>query len=224
MNPLLRWLVDVASGVGGYAGIFVVSIIGNIVPFMPVPYLAAVYFYASLVPGVNPLLAGVVSGLGATVGKLAIFLAARFSRGAVLSEDSARRYERLGKVIGNYGAIGVFLFAATPSPDDAVIIPLGLMNYSLTKFLAGLLAGKIVISIAVAFAGSVMGHLEEDPLIGFAVAIVAFVVAMILLSLIDWEEILVTLGEGGVRGLISRIRSEGVGAFVIRKHADKAKG
>lgn len=217
VHPLIEWLVDIASGTGGYLGIFIVSIIGNLVPFFPIPYLAAVYFYASLMPQVNPFLVGVVSGSGAAVGKLFIFYSSKLARGLFLSRETARRYEKLGKLIGNYGALGVFIFAATPSPDDVVIVPLGLMNYSFPKFFIGVLAGKIVISIATAGTGAVIRHIGGDLMTSFLLALAFFIVVMIVLYLFDWEEILATLGESGLRGIFDRVRSEGLSAFMVQK-------
>lgn len=217
MHQILWWLINVASGVGGYLGIFVVSIIGNLVPFFPIPYLAAVYFYASLVPSANPFLVGVVSGVGATLGKVVIFFSSKLSRKIFLSEEDARRYEKLGKLIGNYGALGVFIFAATPSPDDVIIIPLGLMNYSLPKFIVGVLAGKILISIATAGAGVVIRCVVGELVTSFLAALLLFVIVMIILYLFDWEKILTVLGEAGVRGLVNQVKTEGLHSFMVQR-------
>lgn len=198
-------------------GIFVVSIIGNVIPFFPIPYLAAVYFYATLLPHADPFLVGIVSSAGATLGKVAIFYSSRLVGKAFLSKETMERYERLGKLIGNYGALGVFILAATPSPDDVVIVPLGLMNYSFPKFLIGVLAGKIVISVITASAGVVIRIVGGDIITSFLLAIVLFVLIMVVLYLLDWEAILGTLGEKGVRGLVEHIRSEGFSAFMLRK-------
>ena len=108
MNPLINWLLSIAHGVGGYLGIFVISILGNMLPFIPIPYLLAVYLYAMYIPGSNPIVVGIVSALGGGIGKLIIYLTGRESSRLILSDESRKRYERIGKLIGNYGALMVF--------------------------------------------------------------------------------------------------------------------
>jgi membrane protein DedA with SNARE-associated domain len=215
MHPLITWLLEIAKGVGGYLGIFVISILGNLIPFIPIPYLVAVYLYATFIPGSNPLLIGVISGVGAGVGKLIVYLASRESALVVLSEASRRRYERIGRLLGNYGALFVFLFAATPSPDDAIIIPLGFMKYDPLKFFLAVTLGKILISIATAYAGKTVAHVLRENFLGeLVLSIALFVVVMVLLSLINWELILTDLGEMGLARFLSELRRNGFSKYL----------
>ncbi len=221
VHPLLAWLYEVAQGIGGYLGIFVISILGNLIPLFPIPYLAVVYFYGALIPGANPFTIGTVSGLGAALGKMIIFLSSKYSRRVVLSEETAERYEKLGRIVGNYGALGVFLFAATPSPDDAVIIPLGLMNYSSAKFFVAVLLGKIVVSTATVTAGILVSHLGVDIVEGFLYSLVLFIAVMVIMYYIDWEKVLATIGEEGFSGFLKKVRAEGLSQFLVRKTSAK---
>ncbi|ABL77741.1 VTT domain-containing protein [Thermofilum pendens] len=215
MHPLLAWLLSIARGVGGYLGIFVISILGNLIPFIPIPYLVAVYLYAAYVPGSNPFLVGVVSGVGAGVGKLLVYLFSRGGARLFMSQESRERFEKIGKMLGNYGAIAVFLFAVTPSPDDAIIIPLGMMGYHPLKFFAAVTAGKIIISIATAFAGKAVFQLAgENFLESLATSIALFVVVMLLIYLLDWEAILSDLGSKGARGFLEDLRREGFSKYM----------
>lgn len=218
MHPLLEWLIRIASGIGGYLGIFVISILGNLIPFIPIPYLVAVYLYAAFIPGSNPILVGIVSGLGAGVGKLIVYL---FSRGAshvVLSQATRERYSKISSLLGNWGMIAVFLFAATPSPDDAIIIPLGLMGYNPFKFFLGVTMGKILISIATAYSGRIVARLtgglfwEE-----LVISIVLFIIVMVVVSLFNWEGILTILGEKGLKGLKEEINKKGMAQVLFSK-------
>ncbi len=204
------WLLAIARGVGGYAGIFVISVLGNLIPFIPIPYLVAVYLYAAYIPGSNPLLVGAVSGLGAGIGKLAIFYA---SRGAahLLSEEKREEMEKLSKMIGDYGALLVFVFAATPSPDDVVIALLGIMRYDPLKFFLAVTAGKTMISIATAYTGRIVVEAvgKENFWLSLTVSIVIFVAAMVLMTLINWNKIISILGEKGWKGLLEEAKREG---------------
>lgn len=215
------WLYDVARAVGGYAGIFVVSILGNLIPFVPIPYLAVVYFYSMRVAGANPLLVGVVSGLGGAVGKMVVYAVGRGSR-ILLKKESRERYERLGKLLKSYGALAAFIIAATPSPDDAIIIPLGMMKYDALKLFAGLVAGKIVISVATAYAGRAVAMVSRhELLVELVSSIVLFAIVIALLVYVDWERVLEILGDRGFGGLLSEVREEGLAAL-LRPRAPRA--
>jgi membrane protein DedA with SNARE-associated domain len=100
-------LYDAAKAVGGYAGIFIVSVLGNAIPFISVPYLAVVYFYSMKIAEASPLLVGVVSGLGGAVGKLAVYAVGRGSR-VFLKKETRDRYERIGKLLRSYGALSPY--------------------------------------------------------------------------------------------------------------------
>jgi membrane protein DedA with SNARE-associated domain len=217
MHPFIKWLFDVAKWVGGYPGIFVTSLLGNLLPFMPIPYLFVVYLYATFIPGSNPILVGIVSGLGGGVGKLLVYLASREGAHVVLSEESQKRYERIGKLLGNYGALMVFLFAVTPSPDDVIIIPLGLMKYDPLRFFVAVTIGKILISIATAYAGKTVAVLTKESLLYEIIAsILLFLFVMILLVIVDWELLLTDLGEKGLQRFLMELRRNGFSRYLRR--------
>jgi len=222
VHPLLDWLLRIASGVGGYLGIFVISIIGNLIPFIPIPYLVAVYLYSALIPGSNPLLVGVVSGVGAGLGKLLVYLASRGASHFIISKETRERYTRISSMLGKWGAVAVFLFAATPSPDDAIVIPLGLMGYDPLKFFLGVASGKIIISVLVAYTGVAVARITRGEFfMELLVSIILFVIVMLIISLIDWENILTILAERGVKGLLEEVKNKGLGAVFYPRKTNK---
>ena len=210
MSDIIHWLVSIAEGFGGYLGIFVVSILGNLIPFIPIPYLVAVYLYTAYMPGSHPLIVGIVSGFGGGVGKLIVFA---LTRGAALliSQEKREEFEALRELIGNYGALAVFIFAVTPSPDDVVIAILGLMKYDLLKFFVSVTAGKIVISVITAYTGKTVTQLlgPERFWESLVISIAIFIVAMILMSIINWEKVIRIVGKNGWKELYRKIRKEG---------------
>jgi len=217
------WLYDVARAVGGYGGIFVVSALGNMIPFIPIPYLAAVYFYSMRIVGASPLLVGVVSGLGGAVGKLAIYAVGRGSR-VFLKRETRDRYERIGKLLKSYGALAAFLFAVTPSPDDVIVIPLGLMKYDVLKLFLSLAAGKIVLSTATAYAGRTVATLaRHELLLELAVSLVLFGIVIALLVFFDWERVLETIAERGFKGLVAELKEKGFAAAVKSRSAQPSR-
>lgn len=128
----------------GYVGLFTVSFVGSIIPFIPVPFLIYVAIM-SVDPTFDPHLLALSTALGATIGKILIFYISYYGRKA-LSEESKRKMLPLQRVVNRYGWFATFIAAATPVPDDLVYIPLGLAKYNPLHFLLATLSGKIVIS------------------------------------------------------------------------------
>lgn len=200
----------------GYPGVFIVSVLGNLVPFIPIPYLAAVYLYALKLQGANPLIIGVVSGMGGAVGKMAAYMLGRGAR-MLISKDKAARYERIGRMLKSYGALAAFLFAVTPSPDDAIVIPLGLMKYDALKVFLGLAAGKTVLSTATAYAGFIVARISRyELLLEFVASVLLFAIVILLLTYLDWEKILEAIAEEGLRGFLRSVRKNGL-SLLLRK-------
>jgi len=108
----------------GYLGAFMISVLGSLVPFLPVPYLIPIVLMAKIL---DPLILGVAAGVGGALGKITSYLLGRFGR-RFLSEKRRRRMSILGRAVEKYGVAAVFLFALTPLPDDVIYIPVGLTD------------------------------------------------------------------------------------------------
>ncbi len=140
-------LEDVAQY--GYLGIFLISILGNATIILPVP----TFLTAFLGGGVfNPILVGVISAAGATIGELTGYLAG--VGGKAIVEDRAL-YERFRGWMERYGLFALFALAAIPNPffDMAGIIA-GVSRVKVTTYLAVTWAGKIVKFILIALLGA----------------------------------------------------------------------
>ncbi len=205
-NHIWDWMLQLALSFGGYAGIFVISILGNIIPLMPIPYLALVFIYTAYFPDVNPLLVGIVSGLGGGIGKSAIYF---LSRGAsrLLSEKQLRQLDAFRKLIGDYGALAVFIFAATPSPDDIVIAVLGVARYSIIKFFIALTLGKIVISLATAYFGKIFSFFVDNNniILSMVATLILLVVTTWIIFKIDWVKVFEKVSDEGWKKFITDI-------------------
>jgi uncharacterized membrane protein YdjX (TVP38/TMEM64 family) len=165
----------------------------------------------------------VVSGLGGAVGKLAVYAVGRGSR-VFLKKETRERYERIGKLLRSYGALAAFLFAVTPSPDDFIVIPLGLMKYDIFKLFLGLAAGKIVLSIATAYAGrTVATFAKHKLLLELAASLVLFGIVIALLVFFDWEKILETIADRGFKGFVSELKEKGFAAVVKSRSAQPSQ-
>jgi len=184
----------------GYLGAFLIALVGSLVPFLPVPYLLPIVLMSKTL---DPLLLGVLAGVGGAIGKLTSYGLGRFSR-RLLSEERRKKMTYLGNAIGKYGALAVFLFALTPLPDDVIYIPVGLTGLNLAKFMIANMLGKIVLSWIVAYTGRLYFDIAELVLgrEGSFEAVLAAIIAMVIITMIllkiDWEEVVKAARENGL--------------------------
>ena len=132
----------------GYAGALLAGFLGTSIPFFPsfilIPLMAT---------QLNPLIVGVISGIGAGLGQYLHYYIGLGGR-HLFSPENRARFERWRDRYGKHGAWLILLLAATPlTPDDIVWIPLGLMRYPKKKALAAGIVGKTILSLVYAFAG-----------------------------------------------------------------------
>ena len=188
----------------GYLGAFLISVLGSIVPFLPVPYLIPVVLMADRL---DPLLLGVAAGVGGAVGKITSYVLGRVGR-KLLPERDREKMSTLGRLVGKYGMLAIFLFALTPLPDDVIYVPIGLTKFSLTKFMIANALGKIVLSWIVAYGGKAYFNIAKlflgeggDP-IAVAAALIAMILITIILLKIDWEDVVRLAEKRGFRGAL----------------------
>jgi membrane protein YqaA with SNARE-associated domain len=144
----------------GYLGALLAGFIGSSTLFIAVfPSVIVIPIIGSQL---NPLIVGIVAGLGAGVGQYlhyyigsgaGIILNRKKNINVDLSKkDRSIWIDRIKK----YGVVLIFVFAATPlTPDDLLWIPLGIMKYPKIPALAAAIAGKIVLNLAYSYAGSI---------------------------------------------------------------------
>ena len=183
----------------GYLGLTIVSFLGSLVPFVPIPSFILV---ATMAVGdqfdIHAL--ALIAAITSTVAKQIIFYVSYGGR-KIISEKTKKRMKPFQKLVKRYGGSAAFVAAATPIPDDLVYIPLGLAKYNPKRFFIATLLGKLVLFYVIVLISHYMGLslLEpilqdiEDPL-PIYVGIVAFAVAMtvvvVLLLRLNWEKIL----------------------------------
>lgn len=190
----------------GYLGVFLVSLIGSTIPFLPLPYLFVVVLLSNVL---NPVYLAIASGIGGALGKLTSYALGRFGY-RLFSSGTQRRLDSLKRALGKYGAIGVFIFALTPLPDDVYMIPMGMVKMKFVHFLLATLVGKVLLSLFVAYAGpyylvAVEVLIGGSSFVGTAVAIGGLVVITVLLLRVDWELLVKVAEEDGIRGIIANL-------------------
>ncbi len=183
----------------GYLGILIISFVGSIIVFVPIPYFP-ILVTASFNPKFDPHMIALVSAVGTVAAKTIIFLVSYYGR-KILSDKTKKRMLPLQKLVSRYGWPGAFAAALTPIPDDLVYIPLGLAKYNPWKFAAATFAGKFLMNEVIVWGSVYLGRpfverlLSESTssmsLIIAAVASIAVLVVLVYLSLkIDWAKVI----------------------------------
>jgi membrane protein DedA with SNARE-associated domain len=185
----------------GYIGILVISFIGSIIVFIPVPYFP-ILISSALNKDFDPHMIALSSALGAVLAKIIIFIASYYGRN-ILSNKTKTKMQPLQKLLSKYGAIGAFLAALTPIPDDLIYIPLGLAKYSAKKFAIATFLGKFIFGEIIVWGTVFLGRpiMEEVLSVSDAsnqlstIVVTVLTVALLILVLfftfkVDWGKII----------------------------------
>ncbi len=190
--------------------VFLTSLVGNLIPFFPVPYLLFVVgVVASHPEGLSLIQVATVGALGAAIGKFAIYLAG-YGAGTALSGSRAR-FDSLRKLLGGSAFLAAFIFAASPFPDDIIFIPLGIMRYSPSKTFISLFSGKFALILFVSYLARSSGTFVETVagggFIGIAISVAVVIIISIIMMRVDWEKFLARRQNGLMRRTLRRIKA-----------------
>jgi len=132
----------------GYLGVLLLVLAINLLPFASPSnlFLAGAIAYFT---GIGPATVAFLVSTGATSAKLVhYYFAAIIGKRVNSSRGKLAKY---GETIGRWGALGAFIAAATPLPDDPVVIPLGLVRYNTLRFVISYFLGKLMITLLGAY-------------------------------------------------------------------------
>ena len=133
----------------GYAGVFLISLLGNATVVLPVPSLAIVFAGGGVL---NPLLVGLVAGLGEPIGELTGYLAG-YGGSAVLPKGD--RTVRMRGFMERRGMLTIFVLSAIPNPlFDLAGMTAGVLHFPVHKFLIACWLGKTLKAVLIAYLGS----------------------------------------------------------------------
>ena len=132
----------------GYPAIFVVALIGAAGMVIPLPSTAAIFVGGAFL---DPVLVGIVAGVGEALGDLTGYAVGYSGSGFVAR---SRIYPRVKGWVQRRGWPVVLLFALIPNPlFDFLGIAAGALHFPLRQFLAATWVGKTLKNIGLAFAG-----------------------------------------------------------------------
>lgn len=188
MADIWAWMGNLVASYG-YAGAFLISIFGNFTIFFPVPFVVTIYAFGATL---NPLLLGLVCGVGSTVGEFSAYLIGRGGR-KIIDERYGERLESAKLLVQEYGMAVIFVFAVLPLPDDLILIPLGMLRYSLKKAMIAMFLGKTIMCVAVAYAGRYSYALVRDVfassgVVGGLASTLLLAVIVYAMIKIDWAK------------------------------------
>ena len=195
--------------------IFVGSLVSNSIPFVGVPYLLGVGLAVSKMSFWDAVATIVLSALGASVGKVIVYLFGNAFR-LKLGSEVKKNLEAFQSLFRKSLFIAIVIFAATPLPDDVLYITLGITRYPLLTYFVAVFIGKVVMTAAsCAYLGFTARAIEvvfrRSPLLGIALAIAMVIATAYLVYVVmkvDWVEIAKAFRERGfVGGIVFLLRS-----------------
>ena len=146
---LLIFASDFFTRIGnwGYLGVFVVQVLNSATILLPAPGHAHTFAIGG---SLNPVIIGVVGGLGAGLGELTGYMLGATGRGMVAG---GRWYARFDAVANRWTWAALFGIAALPLPFDVAGVWAGAYRYPVWRFLAFVAMGKMVKVTLIATAG-----------------------------------------------------------------------
>lgn len=183
----------------GYFSLGLVSFLGSLIPFVPVP---SFLLLATMAVGdqFDLHILAILSAVTATGAKQIIFYISYGGR-RMINEKTRKRMKPFERLVKRYGAVTAFVAAATPIPDDLIYIPLGLAKYNPRNFFLATLAGKIILSYVIVLSSHFVGlslvqpYLEEiEDVTTVYIGIIVFggilTAIIVLLLRLDWARVL----------------------------------
>jgi uncharacterized membrane protein YdjX (TVP38/TMEM64 family) len=139
----------------GYLGAFIISILGGATIIIPVPMLAVVFALGGVME--YTWLVGISAALGELVGALTIYMTGH-GAGRVLVESKHGKiqsaYERMLGLMEKRGHLVLFLVASVVNPFFyPAALAAGALRIGLRRYIAIVLAGKIIKCMTVVYAG-----------------------------------------------------------------------
>jgi len=141
------------------------------------------------------VLVGVLIAFGAALAKGIHYMVTFFVSGR-LSQKRQAKLNTDAALIKKWAIPLLYLVAATPLPDEPVVIPLGLMKYNPLKFFSAYFLGKLTIAVAGAFLGNIAGDFllnwftpEESFIVSIVVSVVLTVVITVILLKVDLKKL-----------------------------------
>jgi len=178
--------------------VFATSFGFNLIPFAGPSNLLIASTAAIGLGTTDPVVLVVVAvliALGSATAKGIHYLVTFFVSGK-LSEKRRQRLDADAAKIKRWAFLLLFAAAASPIPDEPIVIPLGLMKYSPIKFFSSYFLGKLAIALAGVFLGERAGDFlsqwftpTESFTLSIAVSIALTIIITYILLKVDFAKL-----------------------------------
>src|SRR6266516_1307598 len=206
----INWIAALFSS-DPFLLVFVLGLVGNIIPFVPTPSLLIVVVLVtgpgSPYQGIGLIEVASIMALGACLGKLASYALGYGARRAI---GKPERFDSLRKYLGGSTFLVGVVFAASPLVDTA-FIPLGMIRYSLPKTLLSLYTGKFIWILTVLYVARQSSQLIPQTFGGDLYTTILSIALLIptayFLIMVDWENRVLGPKNTLRNRIIARIRN-----------------
>jgi len=140
---------------------------------------------------------GFLVAIGAALAKSIHYLVTFFI-GKHLSQNRRQRLDADAVKVKRWAFWLLYIAAATPIPDEPIVIPLGLMKYSISKFFTAFFLGKLSITIIGAFLGAWTKSVFSEwfsPELTIALSVVLTIVVTVILLKVDVGKLIERIRE-----------------------------
>jgi len=208
MSPfavIYNWLLDF-SMLAGYPGLFAICFLGNATVLVPFPYFVTTFVFGGLRDSVSlqfvfdPIVVGLISGIGATLGDMTGY-AIGYIGGHYVQDSQREAFLNILAAHPRWTPAVIWFLAVTPLPDDIVVVPLGAARYSWWRVIIPQCIGKTMFLTAIAWSGrmglqwveEILASGESTNILSRSVeplTILLVLAAVYLLIRIDWSRLM----------------------------------
>ncbi len=166
----------------GVLGVFLFSFLLALIPFASPSNALVALFIALAFSDMNKIGIGLAVAAGATAAKTIHFFIS-YGAGKVIDKRRGKKTP-----IGKYGKATMYILnvvaAATPLPDEWVVVPMGLSGFSAIGFVATYFGGKLLITVPSAYLGNAIAPFVEQSLgeSAFLVSVIIGVVSTVVIA------------------------------------------
>ncbi|MFW9812478.1 MAG: VTT domain-containing protein [Candidatus Thorarchaeota archaeon] len=198
-------LLDISFALG-YTGALIIAFLGNATILFPFPYIGIPFILGGLTDEMtslfvfDPWLIGLVAGIGALAGEMTGYFIG-YGGGKLIDQEKTGSFKNFIDSHPKATPLVLWFLAATPVPDDILIVPLGAARYPWWKVALPQFIGKTMFMTAIAWAGrfgldiveNIFGGTNPLSLVSRALevaALLSVIIAVYLLVRIDWDKLI----------------------------------